>query len=549
MFALFINAAILIMAAGDVPRHRPRGRRRHRRRLPAALAAARHDDGERAVRGGAALLGAERHAHRHARRPDRDGRLPQPPAPPVAAPADHARSSPSSRRSSSSRSTASAARARCSSSARCPQPAAAVRGVPARDVHERSRTRWARSSNPCWLKALAWRVAVIIAVLNVWLLVSDRSPACELDADVHAHPRRRRELAADATILAHVARARAADRRRARCSCTSPTAGRRATSIELKLRESEEMKADRAYLERLRAELAAQGLHGRDAARDGRSGDRADPRRRGAAASISSRCPRTATASSPTSSTARRPTACGTSSRSRSCSCARSRRSAKPLAPRHLPDPPTCSLCYKALRGQARAAARARGRQPPLHPRHDGARGRSSPPCPGWGGVAMGVDRARHRRDRRPARRSQRWLAGLARRRGRRRPRSRSSTMTRKARRLGAPLLGRAPARRFALAYLPPLVAGTVLTAGVRRRRADRRGCRAAGCCSTARRSPTGGALLGARRADDGRSCFMALGAAAFAAPARVGRRRSWPPASAACTSSSVSSSRGDYGG
>ena len=46
MFALFINAAILVMAAADVPRHGPRGRRRHRRRLPAALAAARHDDGE-----------------------------------------------------------------------------------------------------------------------------------------------------------------------------------------------------------------------------------------------------------------------------------------------------------------------------------------------------------------------------------------------------------------------------------------------------------------------------------------------------------------------
>ena len=42
MFALFINAAILVMAAADVPRHRPPGRRRDRRRLPAALAAARH---------------------------------------------------------------------------------------------------------------------------------------------------------------------------------------------------------------------------------------------------------------------------------------------------------------------------------------------------------------------------------------------------------------------------------------------------------------------------------------------------------------------------
>ena len=41
MFALFINAAILIVAAATFSRHRPPGRRRDRRRLPAALAAAR----------------------------------------------------------------------------------------------------------------------------------------------------------------------------------------------------------------------------------------------------------------------------------------------------------------------------------------------------------------------------------------------------------------------------------------------------------------------------------------------------------------------------
>ena len=45
---------------------------------------------------------------------------------------------------------------------------------------------------------------------------------------------------------------------------------------QLKLRESEEMKTDRAYLDRLRGELDGARLHGRDAARDGRSGDRAD---------------------------------------------------------------------------------------------------------------------------------------------------------------------------------------------------------------------------------------------------------------------------------
>ena len=45
-----------------------------------------------------------------------------------------------------------------------------VRGVPARDVHRATAARWASSSAPLWLQALAWTVAVIIAVLNVWLL-------------------------------------------------------------------------------------------------------------------------------------------------------------------------------------------------------------------------------------------------------------------------------------------------------------------------------------------------------------------------------------------
>ena len=44
---------------------------------------------------------------------------------------------------------------------------------------------------------------------------------------------------------------------------------------QLKLRESEEMRSDRAYLERLRAELGAR-VHRRDPAGDGRSGHGAD---------------------------------------------------------------------------------------------------------------------------------------------------------------------------------------------------------------------------------------------------------------------------------
>ena len=68
MSALFINARDPDHGGGDVPRHRARGRRRHLGRVQAALAAARHDDGEHALRDRAALLGAERHAHGHARR-------------------------------------------------------------------------------------------------------------------------------------------------------------------------------------------------------------------------------------------------------------------------------------------------------------------------------------------------------------------------------------------------------------------------------------------------------------------------------------------------
>ena len=90
-----------------------------------------------------------------------------------------------------------------------------------------------------------------------------------------------------------------------------------------------------------------------------------------------------------------------------------------------------------------------------------------------------------------------------------------------KARRIGAPLSSAAPALRFALGYVPPLVAGMVLTPvfvvyGLT--------ARLPGCWlllyGTA--VATGGAfsvrivpLMGL--------CFMALGAAAFAAPAAWG--------------------------
>ena len=75
---------------------------------------------------------------------------------------------------------------------------------------------------------LAWVVAVIIAALNVWLLV----------ADVRGRERMYRRILvavenspADQAILDARAAARDANRRGAACWCTSPMAGRRATSI------------------------------------------------------------------------------------------------------------------------------------------------------------------------------------------------------------------------------------------------------------------------------------------------------------------------------
>jgi hypothetical protein len=139
---------------------------------------------------------------------------------------------------------------------------------------------------------------------------------------------------------------------------------------------------------------------------------------------------------------------------------------------------------------------------------------------PGWGGVLMGVSAIVTAIVSGPPDDSLRWVliwfadAAVA------------STialvgMTLKARRIGTPLSSAAPAYRFALGYVPPLVAGMVLTPvfatmGLM--------ARLPGCWlllyGTA--AATGGAfavrivpLLGI--------CFMVLGAIAFAAPAAWG--------------------------
>lgn len=139
---------------------------------------------------------------------------------------------------------------------------------------------------------------------------------------------------------------------------------------------------------------------------------------------------------------------------------------------------------------------------------------------PGWGGVAMGGTALVAAAISGPPDATLRWVTiwfvdaavavaiGLV-------------TMSVKARRSGVPLSSAAPAHRFALAFVPPLVAGMVLTPVFA---AMGLMARLPGCWlllyGTA--AATGGAfsvrivpLMGA--------CFMALGAIAFAAPAEWG--------------------------
>ncbi len=139
---------------------------------------------------------------------------------------------------------------------------------------------------------------------------------------------------------------------------------------------------------------------------------------------------------------------------------------------------------------------------------------------PGWGGVAMGGTAIAAAIVSGPPDGSPRWLAvwlvdaaiaaAIA-----------LTTMTRKARRIGTPLSSAAPAHRFALGYVPPFVAGVVLTPVL-----------AMGGLAT--RLPGLWLLLYGTAAATGGAysvrvvplmglCFMALGAAAFAAPAEYG--------------------------
>ena len=135
---------------------------------------------------------------------------------------------------------------------------------------------------------------------------------------------------------------------------------------------------------------------------------------------------------------------------------------------------------------------------------------------PGWGGVAMGGTALVAAAVSGPPDNSRRWMLiwladaavaaaiGLA-------------AVARKAQRSGTPLSTAAPARRFALAYVPPLVAGMILTALFA---ALDLAVRLPGCWlllyGTA--VATGGALS-VRIVPLMGILFLALGAVAFAAP------------------------------
>jgi hypothetical protein len=139
---------------------------------------------------------------------------------------------------------------------------------------------------------------------------------------------------------------------------------------------------------------------------------------------------------------------------------------------------------------------------------------------PGWGGVAMGATALVAAAISGPPDNTGRWLgiwladaaAGFA---------IGLTAMTIKARRAGAPLSSAPPAHRFALAYVPPLVAGVILTPvfvvmGLM--------ARLPGCWLLMYGTAvvTGGAFS-VRVVPIMGLCFMALGIVAFAAPAAWG--------------------------
>lgn len=142
---------------------------------------------------------------------------------------------------------------------------------------------------------------------------------------------------------------------------------------------------------------------------------------------------------------------------------------------------------------------------------------------PGWGGVAMGVTAIAAATVSGPPDQSVRWLtiwlaeavvaATIA-----------LVAMTLKARRVGTPLWTSrpgTPAHRFALAFVPPLAAGMVMTPVFA---TTDLAARLPGCWLLlyGAAAATGGAFS-VRVVPIMGACFMALGAVAFTAPAALG--------------------------
>jgi hypothetical protein len=138
---------------------------------------------------------------------------------------------------------------------------------------------------------------------------------------------------------------------------------------------------------------------------------------------------------------------------------------------------------------------------------------------PGWGGVLMGVTALVTAAAAGPPRDTPAWVgswladAGVAVALG-------LGAMVWKARRAGVSLTG-APARRFALAFVPPLMAGAVLT-GVFVR--DHMSTRLPGCWLLLYGAAvTSGGAFSVRLVPVMGICFMALGVSAFVSPVSTG--------------------------
>jgi len=138
---------------------------------------------------------------------------------------------------------------------------------------------------------------------------------------------------------------------------------------------------------------------------------------------------------------------------------------------------------------------------------------------PGWGGVLMGVTALVTAAAAGPPRDTPAWVgiwladAGVAVALG-------LGAMVWKARRAGVSLTG-APARRFALAFVPPLMAGAVLT-GVFVR--DHMSARLPGCWLLLYGAAVmSGGAFSVRLVPVMGICFMALGVLAFVSPVSTG--------------------------